>query len=119
MGHMSFGSSKEKILVQPRDDPLVEEESSSLVSSLSPSPSSESAGDTDEGEDFTDVEVYVLDATNPLEEMVTATFQQVQSMLFDDLFFEEKDDFLKMFKDFSDLFATSYHDLRHEIAIEH
>ena len=48
-GHMSFGSSKEKISVQPREDPLVEEESPSLVSTLSPSPSSESIGDTDGG----------------------------------------------------------------------
>ena len=53
---MSFGASKEKILVQPIDDPSVEEESSSLVSSLSPSPSFESTGDTDGGEDFTDEE---------------------------------------------------------------
>ena len=51
MGHMSFASSKEKILVQSRDDPPVEEESSSLVSSLSSSPSSESTRDTDGGED--------------------------------------------------------------------
>ena len=55
-GHMSFGSSKEKIPVQPRKDPPVEEESSSSVSSLSPSSSSESTGDTDGGEDFTDEE---------------------------------------------------------------
>ena len=32
MGHMSFGSSKEKIPVQPREDPSVEEESSSSLS---------------------------------------------------------------------------------------
>ena len=73
MGHVSLGSSKEKIPVQPIDDPHVEEESSSSVSSLSPSPSSESTGDTDGGEDFIDEEVYVLDATSPPEEMVTAT----------------------------------------------
>ena len=47
--HMSFGSSKEKILVQPREDPPMEEESSFLVSSLSSSHSSESIGDMDEG----------------------------------------------------------------------
>ena len=50
--HMSFGSSKEKIPVQPREDPSVEEESSSSLSSLSPSPSSDSIEDTDGGELF-------------------------------------------------------------------
>ena len=40
-------------------------------------------------------------------------------MLSNDLSLEEKDEFLKMFKDFPNLFATSYHDLRHVIAIEH
>ena len=83
------------------------------MSSPSPSPSFESTGDTNEGEDFTDEEVYVLDATNPPEEMVTTTSQQLQSMLSNDLSPKEKDEFLEMFKDFPNLFATSYHDLRH------
>ena len=51
--------------------------------------------------------------------MVTATSQQLESMLSNDLSLEEKDEFLEMFKDFPNLFATSYHDLRHVIAIEH
>ena len=51
----------------------MEEESSSSMSSLSPSPSSESIGDMDRGKDFIDEEVYVMDATSPPEEMVTAT----------------------------------------------
>ena len=65
------------------DDPPMEEESSSFVCSLSPSPSlsCESTGDTDGGEDFTNEEVYVLDATNLPKEMVTSTSQQLQSML--------------------------------------
>ena len=109
---MSFGSSKEKIPVQPRDDPSGEEESSSSVSSLSPSPSYESTGDTNGGEDFTDEEVYVLDATSPPGERVTATSQQLQSMLSNDLSPKEKDEFLEMFKDFPNLFAASDHDLR-------
>ena len=82
------------------------------------SPSSESIGETDEGEDFTNEEVYVLDATSPPEEMVTATFQQLQSMLSNDVSPEEKDEFLEMFKDFTNLFVISYHDLRHVTAIE-
>ena len=116
---MSFGSSKEKITVQPREDPSVEEESSSSLSSLSPSPSFESIGDTDRGEEFTDEEVYVLDATSPPGERVTTTSQQLESMLSNDLSLEEKDEFLEMFKDFPNLFAISYHDLRHVTAIEH
>ena len=40
-------------------------------------------------------------------------------MLSNDLSLEEKDEFLEMFKDFPNLFATSYHDLRHVTAIEH
>ena len=116
---MSFSSSKQEILVQRRDDPLMEEESSSLVSSPSPSLSPESTGDTHGGEDFTNEEVYVLDATNPPKEMVTATSQQLRSMLSNDLSFKEKDEFLKIFKDISNLFVTSYHDFRHVTAIEH
>ena len=40
-------------------------------------------------------------------------------MLSNDPSLEEKDEFLEMFKDFPNLFATSYHDSRHVIAIEH
>ena len=64
--------------MQPREDPPMEEESSSSVSSLSPSPSSESTRDMDGGEDFTDEEAYVLDATSPPKEMLIATSQQLQ-----------------------------------------
>ena len=71
------------------------------------------------GGDLLDEKVYVLDATNPPKEMVTTTSRQLQSMLSNDLSSEEKDDFLEMFKDFPNLFAISYHDLRHVIAIEH
>ena len=39
-------------------------------------------------------------------------------MLFDDLSSEEKDEFLEMFKDYPNLFVTSYHDLRHVMTIE-
>ena len=60
-----------------------------------------------------------MDATSPPGEMVTATSQQLQSMLSNDLSSEEKDMFLEMFKYFPNLFATSYHDLRHVTAIEH
>ena len=70
---MSFGSCKEKIPVQPKDDPPIEEESSFSISSLSPSLSSKSTGDIDVREDFTNEEVYVLDATNSPKEMVIPT----------------------------------------------
>ena len=51
----------------------MEEERSSSVASPSPSPSFESIGDTNKGEVFIDEEVYVMDATNSPEEMVTNT----------------------------------------------
>ena len=40
-------------------------------------------------------------------------------MLSNDLSPEEKDEFLEMFKDFLNIFATKYHDLRHVTAIKH
>ena len=40
-------------------------------------------------------------------------------MLSNDLSPEEKDEFLEMFKDFPNLFATSYHDLRYVTAIKY
>ena len=64
-----------------------------------------------QGRDFTNEELYVVDATNPLAEMVTVASQQLQSMLLNDLSSKEKDEFLEVFKDFLHLFATSYHDL--------